>query len=198
MRWTLVSLLAVGALGCSPGAASDGGTGGGGGSSGDCRALAQATAVAVPLAQSSLPGGVLNEILGDDLGDDGRVSATGEWTYFFHRAALGPDDFFATHVLPDCSTSGWNPGGAGNATEIPAYTASVEWVDVATTEATAQHVTFNLRLLQVRATESPTDYPGVAHLAYVYFHQAVGGDPGDPLLIVILDADQPRVLGTTR
>lgn len=198
MRWSMVGLSMVVAFGCSAGNGGDGGTGGGGGSSADCRALAQATAVAVPLAASDLPGGVLNEILGDDLGDDGRVSATGEWTYYFHRAAMGPSDFYATHVLPDCSTFAWNPGGAGNATEIPAYTESARWIEVATTEATAQQISFNLRLLQVRATESPTDYPGVTHLAYVYFHQAVGEDPGDPLIIVILDADQPRVLGTTQ
>lgn len=198
MRWMFAGIVTAVALGCSPGGNGDGGTGGGGGSTGDCRALAQATAIAVPQAAAALPGGALNEILGDDVGDDGRVSAMGEWTYYFHRAALGPDDFFATHVLPDCSTSTWNPGGAGNANEIPAYTASARWVEVATTEATARSVGFNLRLLQVRATESPSDYPGVTHLAYVYFHQAVSGDPRDPLLIVILDADNPRVLGTTQ
>lgn len=195
MRTALACVVAL-AL-CSCGATSPGPDGGTGK---DCRGLAEAWAVAGPLLSAQLAGGVVNELLGGAMDDQGRlVAATkdDEWTWYAHVDPPGTD-FLAVAVTGACEARTWNPGSAGNFSPIPAYTVAAPWIQVATAEAVARSITFNLRLLQVRAVESPTDYPGVTHLAYVYFHQEVAGDPRDPLIIVILDADDPRVLDTTQ
>lgn len=171
------------ALGCGPAP------------TGKCQALSEAQPVAQRAIAAAVPGAVLNELLGGPMTDDGRLASSGdaEWTFNAHRPRSGGGyDYSSVTVAPDCRTAQFNPGGATAFTAIPEYLDAAGWLQTATQVASDRGVTFNLRLLQVRTGED--SYPQAAVTAIVYFHQAAGGDPRDPRLIVFVDADHPGVV----